>query len=431
MDTRNGFIETIGNTPLIRLEAASEATGCEILGKAEFMNPGGSIKDRAAWWMIREAERDGSLQPGGTVVEGTAGNTGIGIAMVPVYFKLGTIYQAHGAFTAAVSPPMAVAVMLGVFWKRFTPTAAFWTMFGGLLVILVSFPLPQLIEPVAMGVEMAVTDTGEPNLWKAYSFQRALFGLLASGVIAIVVTWFTKPKPVSELVGLIAGTQKQARQQFKGCDQPRPCLRRDEDVINKAIFGCFIRIGKFLPVFGNQAFSLCFRVFSHIQIATVKDVDRPFGTHYSNFCHWPGEDLVGMEVFAAHHNIGTAVCLTSHNADLWQSRFGVGIQNFGAMADYTAMFLVHTGQESGRVNKGHKRNIECITQAHKTGDLIGRVYVHYSCKHAGFLGDNAHAETSHSGKPNDRVGCKTRQQIQKGFSINDIVDYLMHAVWGV
>jgi len=82
VDTRNGFIETIGNTPLIRLQAASEATGCEILGKAEFMNPGGSVKDRAAWWMIREAEKNGTLQPGGTVVEGTAGNTGIGIAHI-------------------------------------------------------------------------------------------------------------------------------------------------------------------------------------------------------------------------------------------------------------------------------------------------------------------------------------------------------------
>jgi cysteine synthase A len=82
MDLRNGFIETIGNTPLIRLHAASKATGCEILGKAEFMNPGGSIKDRAAWWMIREAEKDGCLQAGDTVVEGTAGNTGIGIAHI-------------------------------------------------------------------------------------------------------------------------------------------------------------------------------------------------------------------------------------------------------------------------------------------------------------------------------------------------------------
>ena len=82
MDTRNGFIETIGNTPLIRLNKASEATGCEILGKAEFFNPGGSVKDRAAWWMIREAEKSGLLQPGGTVVEATAGNTGIGIAHI-------------------------------------------------------------------------------------------------------------------------------------------------------------------------------------------------------------------------------------------------------------------------------------------------------------------------------------------------------------
>ena len=82
MDTRDGFIETIGNTPLIRMRAVSEATGCEILGKAEFLNPGGSIKDRAAWWMIREAENSGELQPGNTVVEGTAGNTGIGIAHI-------------------------------------------------------------------------------------------------------------------------------------------------------------------------------------------------------------------------------------------------------------------------------------------------------------------------------------------------------------
>ena len=82
MDLLNGFIEAIGNTPLIRLRAASAATGCEILGKAEFMNPGGSIKDRAAWWMIREAEKDGSLKPGDTIVEGTAGNTGIGIAHI-------------------------------------------------------------------------------------------------------------------------------------------------------------------------------------------------------------------------------------------------------------------------------------------------------------------------------------------------------------
>jgi cysteine synthase A len=75
-------LDAIGNTPLIRLRRASEATGCEILGKAEFMNPGQSVKDRAALWIIRDAERSGALRPGGRVVEGTAGNTGIGLALV-------------------------------------------------------------------------------------------------------------------------------------------------------------------------------------------------------------------------------------------------------------------------------------------------------------------------------------------------------------
>ena len=77
---RDGFAETVGNTPLIRLRRLSEETGCEILGKAEFLNPGGSVKDRAALYIIRDAERRGALKPGGTVVEGTAGNTGIGLA---------------------------------------------------------------------------------------------------------------------------------------------------------------------------------------------------------------------------------------------------------------------------------------------------------------------------------------------------------------
>jgi cysteine synthase A len=82
MDIKNGFIDTIGNTPLIRLNSFSEETGCEILGKAEFLNPGGSVKDRAALYIVRDAEAKGLLKPGGTVVEGTAGNTGIGLAHI-------------------------------------------------------------------------------------------------------------------------------------------------------------------------------------------------------------------------------------------------------------------------------------------------------------------------------------------------------------
>ncbi len=82
MDIKCGFIEAIGNTPLIRLNSFSDETGCEILGKAEFLNPGGSVKDRAALYIIEDAERQGLLKPGGTVVEGTAGNTGIGLAHI-------------------------------------------------------------------------------------------------------------------------------------------------------------------------------------------------------------------------------------------------------------------------------------------------------------------------------------------------------------
>lgn len=82
MDVRNGFIGAVGNTPLIRLGRLSDETGCEILGKAEFLNPGGSVKDRAALYIVRDAEARGALRPGGTVVEGTAGNTGIGLAHI-------------------------------------------------------------------------------------------------------------------------------------------------------------------------------------------------------------------------------------------------------------------------------------------------------------------------------------------------------------
>jgi cysteine synthase A len=82
MDIRDGFIDIIGNTPLIRLKRASSATGCEILGKAEFLNPGSSVKDRAALFIVLDAEKRGTLRPGGVIVEGTAGNTGIGLALV-------------------------------------------------------------------------------------------------------------------------------------------------------------------------------------------------------------------------------------------------------------------------------------------------------------------------------------------------------------
>ena len=82
MDIQDGFVGTVGNTPLIRINSFSEETGCEIFGKAEFLNPGGSVKDRAALYIIQDAEKKGYIKPGGTVVEGTAGNTGIGLTHI-------------------------------------------------------------------------------------------------------------------------------------------------------------------------------------------------------------------------------------------------------------------------------------------------------------------------------------------------------------
>ena len=91
MDIKQDVIAAIGNTPLIRLRKASELTGCNILGKAEFMNPGQSVKDRAALFIIRDAMARGELAPGGTVVEGTAGNTGIGLTVVANALGLRTV----------------------------------------------------------------------------------------------------------------------------------------------------------------------------------------------------------------------------------------------------------------------------------------------------------------------------------------------------
>src|SRR3546814_508505 len=82
MNIRDRFVDSIGNTPLIKLRKASELTGCNILGKAEFLNPGSSVKDRAALAIVLDAEERGALKPGGVIVEGTAGNTGIGLALV-------------------------------------------------------------------------------------------------------------------------------------------------------------------------------------------------------------------------------------------------------------------------------------------------------------------------------------------------------------
>ena len=92
MDYKADFVDAVGNTPLIKLKGPSELTGCTILGKAEFANPGGSVKDRAALSIVQDAENKGLLKPGGVIVEGTAGNTGIGIDVVDLQAANGVIH---------------------------------------------------------------------------------------------------------------------------------------------------------------------------------------------------------------------------------------------------------------------------------------------------------------------------------------------------
>ena len=126
-------------------------------------------------------------------------------------FKQDTLYGAHGKFTAAVTPPVLVAIVLGITWKRYTPAAAFATITGGALLILASFFFPNaLVGPFDFGMG--------PD---SYKFMRALFGLVASGVLGVSVSLFTKPKPPEQIKGLIAGTQLDAMRQFKGSEPNR------------------------------------------------------------------------------------------------------------------------------------------------------------------------------------------------------------------
>ena len=146
----------------------------------------------------------------------SVGITLLGVALVPVFASFGSIYSAHGAFTAAVTPPLVVALLLGVFWRRFTPAAAVATMAGGAVVIAVSLFVPQIIAPVAHGVPM-IEPTGEfLSGMDSYKFMRALFGLLSCLVIGVGVSLVTRPRPLDEVRGLVWGTVADAIRHFKG-----------------------------------------------------------------------------------------------------------------------------------------------------------------------------------------------------------------------
>lgn len=130
----------------------------------------------------------------------------LGIALVPVFASFKSIYVAHGSFTASITPPMVVTIVLGAYWKKFTPSAAFWTLFGGTMMVALSIAWPVLITPFAHGVDPA----------GGFKYMRALYGLAASGVIAVVVSIFTKAKSGRAIEGLVVGSLDKAKEYYKG-----------------------------------------------------------------------------------------------------------------------------------------------------------------------------------------------------------------------
>jgi len=168
--------------------------------------------------------------------------TAFGVALVPVFMGFDSIYSAHGAFTAAVTPPLVVSLLLGVFWHRFSATAAFFTMVGGSLLIAASVVWPELITPFAHGVPMKEVEDGFLAGKNQYKFMRGFFGLSVCFTIGIISGFATKGRPLNELRGLVWGTINDAIKNFyggrRGADDesawnPASVQHLDEDQIDE------------------------------------------------------------------------------------------------------------------------------------------------------------------------------------------------------
>ena len=142
--------------------------------------------------------------------------TALGVALVPLFMMFDSIYEAHGAFTAAVTPPLVVTLLFSVFWRRFTRTAALWTLVGGMAAIGLSLFVPEVIRPFAHGVPMVEVDDGFLSGMKQYKFMRAFYGLAVCSVIGVVVTLFTRPEPEERQRGLVWGTIADALRTLQG-----------------------------------------------------------------------------------------------------------------------------------------------------------------------------------------------------------------------
>lgn len=142
--------------------------------------------------------------------------TGFGVCLVPLFMMFDSIYDAHGAFTAAVTPPLVVTLLFSVFWRRFTRVAALWTLAGGLAAITLSLFVPEVITPFAHGVPMGEEGDGWLAGMKQYKFMRACYGVVVCVAIGVVVTLFTRPESRERQRGLVWGTVADALHRFKG-----------------------------------------------------------------------------------------------------------------------------------------------------------------------------------------------------------------------
>ena len=163
---------------------------------------------------VRPAANDRELL---RVARGTAVSvTVLGVVLVPLFMTFDSIYDAHGAFTAAVTPPLVVTLLLSVFWRRFTRTATLWTLVGGLGAIGLSVFVPEVITPFAHGVPMKEVDEGFLSGMQQYKFMRACYGICVCTGIGVVVSLFTRPEPFERQRGLVWGTIADALRRFKG-----------------------------------------------------------------------------------------------------------------------------------------------------------------------------------------------------------------------
>ncbi|MEZ4265837.1 MAG: sodium/solute symporter [Myxococcota bacterium] len=146
----------------------------------------------------------------------SVGVTLLGVALVPAFMVFGSIYQAHGAFTAAVTPPLVVALLLGVFWRRYTNTAVIWTLAGGGAAMLASIIWPSLVSPFSLGVPAEPLGEGLLAGAKVYTFTRAFYGIVVCSVIAVAATLLSRPSAGRDQRGLVWGTVNDAIALYKG-----------------------------------------------------------------------------------------------------------------------------------------------------------------------------------------------------------------------